>query len=333
MMTTSDITSAGALAAILLGPAPSGPAAVLAQGTLSGQSRVQRLSGFPFAGPLHPYSLRTASPTLVQCVASRQYRALWVRPSPDLSAKLPPDEKSSTDMTNTDQERWRRVKERLRSELGEDVFSSWFGRMELEAVEQGRAAAVGADALSAQLDPVALQREGAGAVAGGGAEVTRLELSVRSATIKVATAKPKAAGAHGAVPRAARWHGERRRTRAGVPFMTVHEALGGSPLDPRLNFRDLHRRPLEHACACRGKADRDQPARRAADVQPALHPCRRRARQNPPAAGDHLGRQRQRRPQDALSDRRTVHVRLRLGAEAPRPRSPSRKRCAPSTCW
>jgi hypothetical protein len=46
-------------------------------------------------------------------------------------------EKKSIDMTSTDQERWRRVKDQLRSELGEDVFSSWFGRMELEAVEQG----------------------------------------------------------------------------------------------------------------------------------------------------------------------------------------------------
>ena len=40
-------------------------------------------------------------------------------------------------MTSTDQERWRRVKDQLRTELGEDVFSSWFGRMELEAVEKG----------------------------------------------------------------------------------------------------------------------------------------------------------------------------------------------------
>ena len=40
-------------------------------------------------------------------------------------------------MTSTDQERWRRVKDQLRSELGDDVFSSWFARMELEAVEKG----------------------------------------------------------------------------------------------------------------------------------------------------------------------------------------------------
>lgn len=36
-------------------------------------------------------------------------------------------------------ETWGRVKRRLRAELGEDVFASWFGRLELEAVAEGRA--------------------------------------------------------------------------------------------------------------------------------------------------------------------------------------------------
>src|SRR5215212_11250990 len=34
-------------------------------------------------------------------------------------------------------ETWARVKRRLRAELGEDVFASWFGRLELEAVLDG----------------------------------------------------------------------------------------------------------------------------------------------------------------------------------------------------
>src|SRR3954452_2023362 len=38
-------------------------------------------------------------------------------------------------MTNPDQDRWSRVKERLRAEVGEDVFSSWFARMEVDSVE------------------------------------------------------------------------------------------------------------------------------------------------------------------------------------------------------
>ncbi len=38
-------------------------------------------------------------------------------------------------MNNPDQERWPRVKERLRAEVGEDIFSSWFARMELESID------------------------------------------------------------------------------------------------------------------------------------------------------------------------------------------------------
>lgn len=32
---------------------------------------------------------------------------------------------------------WTRVKRRLRAELGEDVFASWFARLELETVDGG----------------------------------------------------------------------------------------------------------------------------------------------------------------------------------------------------
>src|SRR5262245_64200278 len=38
----------------------------------------------------------------------------------------------SSSVSSQDQERWQRVKERLRAEVGEDIFSSWFARMELE---------------------------------------------------------------------------------------------------------------------------------------------------------------------------------------------------------
>ncbi|MDU1693221.1 MAG: DnaA N-terminal domain-containing protein, partial [Bradyrhizobium sp.] len=38
-------------------------------------------------------------------------------------------------MTNSEQERWSRVKGRLRSTVGEDVYTSWFARMDLEAVQ------------------------------------------------------------------------------------------------------------------------------------------------------------------------------------------------------
>ena len=38
-------------------------------------------------------------------------------------------------MTSTDQDRWTRVKERLRAEVGEDVYVSWFARIELDGSE------------------------------------------------------------------------------------------------------------------------------------------------------------------------------------------------------
>ena len=40
-------------------------------------------------------------------------------------------------MSIADQEGWARVKGRLRAEVGDDVYSSWFARMDLEAIEEG----------------------------------------------------------------------------------------------------------------------------------------------------------------------------------------------------
>src|ERR1044072_9350814 len=38
-------------------------------------------------------------------------------------------------MTNIEQDRWSRVKGRLRTSVGEDVYTSWFARMDLEGVQ------------------------------------------------------------------------------------------------------------------------------------------------------------------------------------------------------
>src|SRR5215469_14001631 len=38
-------------------------------------------------------------------------------------------------MTNSEQDRWARVKGRLRSSVGEDIYTSWFARMDLEGVQ------------------------------------------------------------------------------------------------------------------------------------------------------------------------------------------------------
>ena len=153
-------------------------------------------------------------------------------------------------MMNTDQQRWQRVKEQLRSQLGEDVFSSWFGRMELEAVEKE---AVRLSVPTRFLRTWIQSHYSEHVLAKWQVEepaITRLELSVRSAAIRPIALKPKPAepmmisrdlrDANGA------------DSRTSVPYMTVHEALGGSPLDPRLTFESFivgRSNSLAHAAA------------------------------------------------------------------------------------
>jgi len=43
-------------------------------------------------------------------------------------------DRGPTRATRVDIDRWTRVKAQLRAELGEKVFSSWFGRMELDRI-------------------------------------------------------------------------------------------------------------------------------------------------------------------------------------------------------
>jgi chromosomal replication initiator protein len=155
-------------------------------------------------------------------------------------------------MMNMDQDRWRRVKERLRTELGDDVFTSWFGRMELDAVEKGvvRLSVPTrflrnwiASHYSERVLTQWQQEE---------ADATRLELSVRSATIRPPAAKPKATEPHPARENRGEGMMDGANGRGGVPFLSVHEALGGSPLDPRLSFENFivgRSNTLAHAAA------------------------------------------------------------------------------------
>src|SRR5476649_2431800 len=52
---------------------------------------------------------------------------------------------SNVELTETsnptiqDQERWTRVKGRLRADVGDDIFLSWFARMDLERIEENTA--------------------------------------------------------------------------------------------------------------------------------------------------------------------------------------------------
>ncbi|MFA6265726.1 MAG: chromosomal replication initiator protein DnaA [Pseudolabrys sp.] len=144
-------------------------------------------------------------------------------------------------MPNDDQESWLRVKTRLRAEVGEDIFSSWFGRMELEGLDEGGVRlSVPTRFLKSWIQSHYAEKVLTCWQAERN-EVGRIELIVRSAVLKnTAQPKPKAE------PAMLTGHGDGRHfngngaTRGAIAGdAAVHEALGGSPLDARLTFESF----------------------------------------------------------------------------------------------
>jgi chromosomal replication initiator protein len=183
--------------------------------------------------------------------------------SPEILVSNPFPAKKQNDMTGTDQERWQRVKNRLRSELGDDVFTSWFARMELDSVEKG---AVRLSVPTRFLRNWIQSHYSEKVLSNWQAEdssITRLELSVRSAAIRPVAVKPRPAATAMPVrePHEGLLNGADARANANgsMPFMSVHEALGGSPLDPRLSFDTFivgRSNTLAHAAARQVAASR-----------------------------------------------------------------------------
>jgi len=153
---------------------------------------------------------------------------------------------------------WARVKRRLRAELGEDVFASWFARLELEEVVGGVARlTVPTRFLKSWLESHYLDR----VLATFGAEadtVTRIEVGVRGPAAPARPAggpKPHAASAplarlHAtATPAAVQGPGP-----DAMPARSGETAgdLNGAPLDARLTFASFlvgRSNALAHAAA------------------------------------------------------------------------------------
>jgi chromosomal replication initiator protein len=156
-------------------------------------------------------------------------------------------------MSPAEQESWSRVKGRLRAEVGDDVYSSWFARMDLEGVEESTVRlSVPTRFLKSWIQSHYSERVLACWQAEQ-ATVGRIELTVRSGVLRSLAAKP-------AVPQqvvapqnghAIRLNGSDARP-APSPLSAAHEALGGSPLDPRLSFETFvlgRSNTLAHAAA------------------------------------------------------------------------------------
>ncbi len=136
---------------------------------------------------------------------------------------------------------WRRCCERLRAELGEDIFNSWFGRIELEEVSSGQARlSVPTRFLKSWIDTHYLGHIG-GALGSEVGTLARIVVSVRSSMRPEPQTRPDhiAPATSSKVIREAA--GERsaqasQRAAARSVSPSAKEPFVGSPLDRRLTF-------------------------------------------------------------------------------------------------
>lgn len=156
-------------------------------------------------------------------------------------------------MAKNEQECWTRVKDRLRSSVGDDVYNSWFARVDLEHLN-GEAVHM---SVPTRFLKSWIQTHYADRVLGcwqkERPDVNRIELTVRTPVRSIAPSKD------GKVPVDER-RGDRPDTRhdhgrTGVSALITggsQDSLGGSPLDPRLTFESFvvgRSNTLAHAAA------------------------------------------------------------------------------------
>ncbi len=144
---------------------------------------------------------------------------------------------------------WIKCCHRLRSELGEEVFSSWFGSLKLESVAAGRATfTISTRFLKSWVEThyqekiiAALNAEHAGVVAiqiavranGVAVRPVANDLMAKAAAIAVSVGATETAGSYAQV---AMFDATTRRPSPRVEGRGAFEQLCGSPLDRRLTF-------------------------------------------------------------------------------------------------
>jgi chromosomal replication initiator protein len=138
-------------------------------------------------------------------------------------------------MSLSDKEQWARVQARLRAIVGEDNFKNWFGAMEHDAISDD---VVRLSLPTRFLKSWVQSHYADKLLACWKAElpsIRRVDLVHRSAVLRDATIKVKPNEPIEAV-RDIKSGAERELRIPHQPAQAAHEALGGSPLDPRLAF-------------------------------------------------------------------------------------------------
>jgi chromosomal replication initiator protein len=170
--------------------------------------------------------------------------------------------RDSKDVDGGGDDRWDRVRRRLRAEVGEDVYTSWFARMELDEVGTETARlSVPTRFLRNWIQShyaerlLALWREEI-------PNLKKIELLVRSAITRAPNGEPKPAVASPALVAV------RQAAARAAQGAARTDANGGSPLDPRLTFTTFligRSNALAHAAA-------RQVAEAAPGAQPRFNP-------------------------------------------------------------
>ena len=164
-----------------------------------------------------------------------------------------PQQEPKQALPDNDALRWDRVCRRLRVEVGEDVYSSWFTSVSLENC--------GSDCVRLSVPTRFLRNWIQSHYAerllvlwrGEHPEMRRIDLVVRTTAGRATGLPPKAGPAAGAAPAGGKSvGGTRPATAAGMFAATRTEGPGGSPLDPRLTFATFlvgRSNALAHAAA------------------------------------------------------------------------------------
>ncbi|EKS33212.1 chromosomal replication initiator protein DnaA [Afipia clevelandensis] len=160
---------------------------------------------------------------------------------------------ANLELADVERDQWARFKGRLRTTVGEDFYTSWFARMDLERIHDDCVyMTVPTKFLKSWIQAhysdrvlTCWQSEDPG--------IKRIDISVRTALRSVAPVKDIKAPQNDlrADIHANRPAPELRNT-ATAPVSASHDALGGSPLDPRLTFATFvmgRSNTLAHAAA------------------------------------------------------------------------------------
>ena len=233
-------------------------------------------------------------------------------------------------MTNTDQDRWSRVKGRLRAEVGEDIFSSWFARMQFEGVDSETVRlSVPTRFLKSWIQSHYTDR----VLACWKDEepcVRRLDLIVRTGMLWVSAPASKALPLRLNGEAGPMTAGELNGHASAPRISSGHSSFGGSPLDPRLSFDTFvvgRSNSLAHAAAKQvAMAARDNPVMfNPLYVHAQVGLGKTHLLQAIAWAGN-------------AAERRLLYLTAEKSCSAscrrcaPRPRSPSRNCCAGPTC-